>query len=62
MKANLAVLLFLLSTLALAGIIPGFRSTPNPNDIFKKVQFLPLYPLDYAGKIQIIQSPKFRLN
>ena len=50
MKAVSVFLLLSLVTLALAGIIPGLRAPPNPNDIFKKVQFLPLSPLDYAGK------------
>jgi hypothetical protein len=43
-----AVLLLTLTVLALSGIIPlnDFSKTPNPNDIFQQVQFLPLQPFN----------------
>ena len=48
------LVLFTLVTFALAGIFPGLSPPVNPNGIFKKVQFLPLNPLTYAGKICLI--------
>ena len=60
MKTLSALVILSLITLTLSGIIPGLWKAPNPNDIFKKVQFLPLSPLDYAGTHQPIQSLKYR--
>jgi hypothetical protein len=62
MKVTVLVLTFALATLALAGILPGVFQTPNPNDIFKKVQFRPLQPLDYAGTHHPMQIRPSKLS
>lgn len=60
MKSAVILLTLALLGVALAGIIPGAFRTPNPNDIFKKVQFRPLRTLDYAGRFSSMQSPKLK--
>ncbi len=52
MKLALVLLILSLAGLASTGILPLGSSldfTPNPNDIFKEVQFKPLNTLSYAG-------------
>ena len=61
MKTAVILLILAFSSLTLAGIL-GIGRTPNPNDIFKKVQFNPLRTLDYAGTPAIMQTPKSKLT
>lgn len=47
MKSSIIFLTLALAAVALGGILQ-VNYTPNPNDIFKQVQFKPLNPLNYA--------------
>ena len=61
MKLAAAILLLAFSFMVCAEVITVSHiidSTPNPNDIFKKVQFKPLNALSFAGNSQTIQSHK----
>jgi hypothetical protein len=53
MKLATAVLLLACSLIVCAEVITVAHiiDTPNPNDIFKQVQFKPLNALSYAGTL-----------
>lgn len=50
MKSSIIVLTLALAAVSLCGVLHAetLNYTPNPNDIFKEVQFKPLNPLNYA--------------
>jgi hypothetical protein len=50
MKSSIILLTLALAAVALGGILQAqtIDYTPNPNDIFRQVQFKPLNPLSYA--------------
>ena len=50
MKSAILLLTLALASVAFAGILSGAYHTPNPNDIWKHINFAPLRTLDYAGK------------
>lgn len=61
MKLAIAVLVLACSFLVCADVITVSHiidNTPNPNDIFRKVQFKPLNTLSFAGNSWIIQNQK----
>ena len=60
MKLAVVLLTIAFSTLVLSSIMHGQIRTPNPNDIFRKVQFRPLRPLDYAGIFLPIKNLKLK--
>ena len=60
MKANLAILILAISSVAFAGILTVdysaaeiLQHTPNPNDIFRQVVFS---PLNYCGKFVLMKT------
>lgn len=61
MKLATAVVLLACSLLVCADVITVnhiIDNTPNPNDIFRKVQFKPLNTLSFAGTLCTIQNQK----